>query len=220
MVLNNPRKGGSSATRFVGAHRVDENDLDYLLERRSDDIAELRTSLRLRILQTFLSAERPDVPARNEREARRKIDRPKPSNTGQEHFILGVGDHIEDLAQWVVKHRTFFRLYGVRDLPSDFSLVMSEKAREAFLLKVHVALVARELVLWRDNAALWCVMNNTGQMEWGFQPSLIDEAHILKKERPQQWRDNRNWHGRPENQGRRRAKELHVAPATSIGAVS
>lgn len=136
--------------------------------------------------------------------------------TGKDNYVCGVGTDIEDLASYVSKRIDLKSVYGHEQLPKLFAPGLNHRQWDLVLGHVHFMLLCAVAVALRDSYDLyqlngdWCFTNNIRVQHDRLARIAREFSNTYQK-------DNRSWHGRPANQGRRRASELGFAPGTSIG---
>lgn len=135
--------------------------------------------------------------------------------TGRDNYICGLEGRISHLEKYVMGRITLRREFGLQHLPRNISH-LSRFERDRILSHVHSLLVSSVLVAMRDDRDIWYFDG-----DWCFSNTvrvLHDKhARMARKASNTYLGDQRNYHGRPSKQGRRRQKQLRTAPGVSIG---
>lgn len=164
--------------------------------KSEDDMAIAFAGVRFEVARAFLRATHP------------KTGRA----TGRDNYICGLDDSISALSKFVLDHTSLRRVFGHADLPKH-TVHLTRVQWGRILDRIHMQMVSVVLTSMRDNEKnLWRLDG-----DWCFSNFIRVEYDRVMKEVKLAYRDSRNWHGRPSEQGRRRAKQLRVAPGVSIG---
>jgi hypothetical protein len=143
---------------------------------------------------------------------------------GTDNYIVGCDRTLTDLVYYVATHmkhsRTFVR---PTDLPAQY-VYLNDHWRDTVRGEAVRLLLADLLIDLRDKGDIWY---DEGRGIWQIKQSLISQYEALRRQvgiivtprqAPSIKEDRRTFHGRPDQQGRRRAKENGNAGA-SIGGV-
>jgi len=163
-----------------------------------EDLAEALSGVRFRVVSAFLSSVHPE----------------SGKATGLGNYIVGVDERISSLATHVLRQprTSLHRAFGYSDLP-EVCRQLPRREQTRIVGYVHHQMVMLILVTMRDECNLWRFDG-----DWCFSHLLrVEHDHVMKAAKLA-WRDQRNWHGRPSKQGRRRAHQLRTAPGMSISA--
>lgn len=134
--------------------------------------------------------------------------------TGRDNYVCGVGARVYNLVSYVA-HRVNLR--GV--VTYHFPRGVTQRGKAKQLASIHEKLLTMVALNWMKTQDLYWLDG-----DWCFT-NVVREDHdrimrILREKSNTYQKDNRAFHGRPANQGRRRTKELRQAPGVSIGVAS
>ncbi|MDB5161748.1 MAG: hypothetical protein JWM52_256 [Candidatus Saccharibacteria bacterium] len=192
-------------------HQLGQVPIEEYFDLETDDMGATLAAIRYKIVAVFLRATDPATGR----------------STGRDNCIAGVNDKLGDLVTYVVNRinlRREFGLrelqYGLRDLSEVQKASLSRRDREKIAEKVQAELVRMILLTMRNDEhslyycdTLWCFSHDL-RIEH-------DHAERVKRVKENTYHgDKRNWHGKPAKQGRRRTKQLRMAPGSSIGSTS
>lgn len=141
-----------------------------------------------------------------------KAENSKGRRTGAEHYICGVGDRISQLANklmWEIKGLD--SVYGLKSLPEEANALRPSERRRV-VDSLHFEVVSAVLVSLRDKNHLYYLQ---GDGDWLFSDFICQEHNHAAREARLKWRDERSYHGRPSQQGRRREAQLRQGTALS-----
>lgn len=132
--------------------------------------------------------------------------------TGIDNCICGLDDRIGTLAKFVLESTSLRKVFGHQNLPKH-EVHLKRAQWDRILGRIHMQMVCIILTTMRDDELnLWRLDG-----DWCFSNLIRVEYDRVMREVKLAYRDSRNFHGRPSKQGRRRAKQLGLAPGTSIG---
>jgi hypothetical protein len=136
--------------------------------------------------------------------------------TGKDNCICGLGPELGAVVAYAASRINIRREFGHGHLPkSEADLTRAQWAQVMF--RIHRELITLAVVHMRDTHKLYFMDG-----DWCFSNELRTEhdhmAQMSRKKENDYRGDRRNFHGRPGDQGRRRAKGLRLAPGVSIGA--
>lgn len=135
--------------------------------------------------------------------------------TGRDNCICGLGPELRAVVTYATERVNIRREFGHAHLPK-LEVELTRAQWELVLNRIHCELVALAVVHMRDTHKLYFMDG-----DWCFSNELRVEhdhmAQLARKNENDYRGDRRNFHGRPSDQGRRRAKGLRVATGVSIG---
>jgi len=132
--------------------------------------------------------------------------------TGSDNYVSGVGPDVHELVSYILKNiRGLYKVFGHRNLPKH-SVKLSKSQWDIVLGRLHAEIVTVIIVTMRDDKNLYYMDG-----DWCFTQSICAEHDHAAREVEQAWQNNRTFHGRPSKQGRRRARQLRIAPDVSVG---
>lgn len=192
-------------------HQLGQVPIEKYFDPETDDMGATLAAIRYKIVAVFLRATDPATGR----------------TTGRDNCIIGVNDKIGSLADYVIDKinlRREFGLrelqYGLRDLGEVDKAMLSRRDREKIAEHVRAKLICMILLTMRDDEhslyycdTMWCFTNDL----------RVEHDHVAQVTRAKSnsyHGDKRTWHGKPAKQGRRRTKQLRMAPGNSIGGTS
>lgn len=193
--IHNSNEGGSLSSRDIGRrHLMGEVPLEEYF-RSEDHIDEVFAAVRRRVVGVMLAARSP-----------------RGRCTGRDNYITGLDRRISSLS-WYVRNniRGLNRIFGHTHLPKH-AVKLTRSEWDRVLERIYGEIIISILIVMRDDHSLWYQDG-----DWCFSNVIRVEHDRSVREVKQTWRNQRNFHGRPSKQGRRRAKQLRVAPGISIG---
>ncbi|MEO6109747.1 MAG: hypothetical protein ABIP50_01920 [Candidatus Saccharimonadales bacterium] len=199
-----------TAQSALRRHQLGQVPVEKYFDETSDDMGATLAAIRYKIVAVFLRATDPATGR----------------TTGRDNCIIGVNDEISDLVTYVTERinlRREFGLrelhYGLRDVEKHTLATLSRRDREQIAGKVRAKLICMAMLAMREKHFLYWMDGR-----WCFTSDLRDEhdhlAQVMRAKDNSYHGDRRNWHGKPAKQGRRRTKQLRMAPGTSIGSTS
>lgn len=172
-----------------------------LLEQLSDSEAvALFAGMRTMLLATFRTALHPT----------------RDEQTGRDGFILGVKGTLTKLSQWALDNGSFKQVLGYAYLPEECK-PLANGVKDRILTHVRHQIIMEMLIEMRDEKDIW-YWEDTGT--WNFRPGLVwdyDRQQAKIEKRKLNWRNEKNRHGQPSEQSRRRQRQNRTGEAVSIG---
>lgn len=140
------------------------------------------------------------------------------------NYLMGVGSRVMHLREYLHNHINSRGILQDCELPNEFRC-LNNFWRNIVISKIVQAMINLQVDEMRNNVQLWYFDQSGGI--WEISQSLADEYKSASNEylsvyeslscstKPK-YRDQRNYHGRPSKQARRRNKKLRQAPGLSI----
>lgn len=126
-----------------------------------------------------------------------------------------AGSTTEELASFIMKLTTFFELFGngaMTDRGVKFTKE-ERKLQQAALRNIHHAIISSCLTDYRDTFHLYFLEHDNS---WNFTQKMCEDYDKRNKQEADTFHNNRSFHGRPEKQGRARARQGRVAAGASV----
>ena len=147
------------------------------------------------------------------------------------NYLVGIGPRLAQLNRFVSGKISSRGVLSREDLPEPYRS-LDYKWRKMVINKVMRRLIERQLNHMRQTGDLYPLDQQGGI--WEICQSVADEQLIIQtafasiygknakpyRESKPRYRDERNHHGRPSGQSRRRDRSLRQAPGISIGTSS
>lgn len=135
------------------------------------------------------------------------------------NYLVGIGPKVSALNNFLFSKISFRGILSREDLPLEYKYY-SLGLREAIFHRVIKVMIERQVSILRDECALWWLETSGGI--WEIAQSLVDEKQlsssaIIGTMQKPKYRDERTFHGRPSQQGRKRVSLLRQAPGLSTG---
>lgn len=132
-------------------------------------------------------------------------------DTGVHNYVAGLAPRLNSLVNYVANRVKLDDVYCLNNLPTESAKLTKQQWRRV-LDQVHYRLIELVLEYWHEDRFIYLLGG-----DWCFVPSLHEDHDRLARRANDAWYNQRNWHGRPSEQGRRRARANRQAPGTSIG---
>lgn len=139
------------------------------------------------------------------------------------NFLMGIGPKASQLRKFLHSQINHQNILLEKELPKDFKR-LNFFWRNYIISKTVRLLINLQIDEMRENGHLWYLDQSGGI--WEISQTLADETNTMKEEylliytkmynepKPR-YHDQRNYHGRPSQQGRRRNRQLRQAPGIS-----
>lgn len=139
------------------------------------------------------------------------------------NYLMGVGPKIGQLRKYLQSHINHQGVLLEKELPKDFKR-LNYFWRNFIISKIVRSLINLQIDELRESGHLWFLDQSGGI--WEISQTLADESNSIKEEYLQvytkmyshpksRYHDQRNYHGRPSQQSRRRNRQLRQAPGIS-----
>jgi hypothetical protein len=121
--------------------------------------------------------------------------------TGQDNCICGLSDKRSDLVDYVASRIRLWGVFGHKDAPKK-EVKLNKYEWEIVIRRVHKELVLIVIEAMLDDHSLYRLNS-----DWCFLHELRRGHDRMARAAKEAFRNNRNFHGLPDNQGRRRTKQ-------------
>jgi len=139
------------------------------------------------------------------------------------NYLMGVGPKIVNLKKFMHTHINFSGIIIDSELPQEYKklnyfwkkFIISKIIRS--MINIQVDKISKSGNLWylSQSGGVWEISQSLADEDnLGFDEFISFYSKIDNSSKPK-YRDQRNYHGRPSKQGRRRNKELRQAPGLS-----
>lgn len=147
------------------------------------------------------------------------------------NYLIGVGHKLSHLKTFINRKVSYRGIVTVNDLPEHYHS-LSDRWRKKIIFRLTRLMIDRQINYMYDCYDLYPMESFNGDTMWEIRQSVADRLKrdklelsmtydrqlLPKKEEKPRYRDERNHHGKPSRQSRRRNRELRQAPGISVGA--
>ncbi len=129
-----------------------------------------------------------------------------------DNVVRGIGSDVESIVKYVHENVNLNGVYDHKQLPKH-RIKLKRCEWDMILPRLRAEMVRLAIGELLEEGLIWPLDD-----DWLYSCELrviYDRSHRMAD---RVFFDQRNWHGRPSRQGRRRARQLGLAPGMSIGA--